>query len=68
MLTKKQVPKNQIHAAIVSSLTTGKIICLRHLNFCRLTLWMPPAMDARGRRPVLPPLQATGYAYVKKAE
>jgi len=28
---------------------------MHHLHFCNFTLWMSPALDARGRRPVRPP-------------
>jgi len=56
VLTSKQVSKNYIHAACVSSLTTGKIMQLQHLNFCDFTLWLPGAVA-----PFATPLHATDW-------
>jgi len=62
-----QASFHQIHAVCVSRLqmlqyeeTSSCNISLKR-NFCNFTLWIPPALDARGRRPVrLAPPHAAG--------
>jgi len=41
---------------VLVALQIGKITCLQHFDFCNLTLWMLPALNARSRRPVRPSL------------
>jgi len=55
-VNKKQVSKNEIHAACVCNLTIGKIIWLQHLKFCNFTLWMPPCLGCQGPSSRSPPL------------
>jgi len=53
---------------VLVALQIGKITCLQHFDFCNLTLWMLPALNARSRRPVRPsPLHATAMMQCKWA-
>jgi len=54
VLTKKTSFKKLNHVAYVSSVTIRKIISLQHFNFFNFTIWMPPALDTRGRGPDRP--------------
>jgi len=49
-----------MHHVLPDLLHSGKNHLVTAFSFCNFTLWMPSALDARGRRPVRPaPLHAT---------